>query len=212
MCGALVGCGSETEVSAGKARSDVVTGAPGAQKSADAKPAGSTPSPHPTATGPRRKLCDKKPASAGKKPASVKFGHVEAEGETPLGDTLPSGGAVTWVNLWAGWCGPCKQEIPLLKGWETKLGGKLKVEFLSVDDDERQAVRFLAEQPASGVKKSFHLKSGEERKEWLTSVGIEEIEKLPMHVLLDKSGAVLCVAAGAVEEADFPEVEALVSR
>ena len=193
-----------------KARSDAVSGGPGAQPPASVSQRATS---GPTRTGPRRKLCAAKPPAAGKKPAATKLGHVEATGETPLGDSLelaPDG--YTWINLWAGWCGPCREEIPLLKTWEAKLGGKLKVQLLSIDDDERLAQRFLGEQPQGGVKRSYHLRPGDTRAEWLGSVGIHEVSQLPMHVILDRSGAVACVASGAVDAADFAEVETLVSK
>ena len=48
-------------------------------------------------------------------------------------------GGFTWVNFWAAWCVPCREEIPRLMGWQKKLTGtgkSFRLHFVSVDDDE----------------------------------------------------------------------------
>lgn len=121
-----------------------------------------------------------------------------------------AGGKWTWINFWAAWCVPCKQEIPLLREWEAALGSKLRLQFVSLDDDERQLREFLKAQPASGVKGTYWLRDGKERQEWLTAVGMDADPQLPAHVLVDPTGHVRCTIEGAVEPSDLPRVKQLV--
>ena len=130
----------------------------------------------------------------------------------PSPDLSVGGGKWTWVNFWAAWCVPCREEIPRLKAWEQRLGSRLRVEFVSIDDDQRQLEQFLNGQPASGLKASFWLKEGKEREDWLLAAEVDPDPELPLHLLVDARGKVRCKVQGAVEDADFEAVQALVAR
>ncbi len=122
------------------------------------------------------------------------------------------GGKWTWVNFWAAWCVPCREEIPRLKAWEQRLGARLRVEFVSIDDDQRQLEQFLNGQPSGGLRASFWLKEGKEREDWLLAAAVDPDPELPLHLLVDARGKVRCKVQGAVEDADFAAVQALVAR
>ena len=49
------------------------------------------------------------------------------------------------INIWATWCGPCREEMPLLRAGDEKYGDR--VTFVGVDtkDDPRSAAAYLAE-------------------------------------------------------------------
>jgi thiol-disulfide isomerase/thioredoxin len=182
-----------------------------------AQPARAAPAPVSTASAaarrPTRVLCDRKPAADGKPLPEGDLLRLE-EGGAHLPEAIPTGGgAWTWVNLWAGYCAPCKEEMPMLVAWEKKLraaGTPLRVAFLSIDDDERQARRFLAAQPH--VKSSWRLAEGEGRTEWLAAVGVSDSPALPVHLLFDPEGALRCVVTGAIGEADYARVAQIVAR
>jgi thiol-disulfide isomerase/thioredoxin len=127
---------------------------------------------------------------------------------------LPSGaGAWTWINFWAAWCAPCREEIPRLKRWERELATatpSLRLVFVSLDDDERQLNAFLAEQPSSGLRSTYWLKEGKQREDWLAEAKLEADPELPAHLLVDPSGKVRCKVQGAVEDSDFDRVRAIV--
>ncbi len=170
----------------------------------------------PTKPTTRAPLCGAAPLAAGRSLPGGNLPHLEAPGVAALGDRMTSGGGRwTWVNLWAAWCKPCKEEIPVLRAWEAKLaqaGTPINLVFLSLDDDERQARQFLAGQPASGLRASWWLEEGKGRAAWLEAVRLKESPQLPVQILVDPQGAIRCVIDGAIEDSDFPQVQALVSR
>jgi thiol-disulfide isomerase/thioredoxin len=146
-----------------------------------------------------------------KKPVS----QAAAPGEEPLPESLLLGGGFTWVNFWAAWCAPCKEEIPRLLRFQeelAKVSPGFRLTFVSLDDDPRQLDAFLASQPAAGgVRRSYWLKEGKEREEWLKAAGLEADPELPFHLLFDNKSKLRCVVKGAVEDADLPAIRALVA-
>jgi thiol-disulfide isomerase/thioredoxin len=122
-------------------------------------------------------------------------------------------GTVTWTNFWAAWCAPCKEEIPRLLAWETALtqaGLPFRLVFISLDDDERQLREFLAQESEGGLRSTYWLREGSQRKKWLTSVGMEEDPRLPVQLIVGAQGETHCVINGAVEDEDFAEVRRVV--
>jgi thiol-disulfide isomerase/thioredoxin len=163
--------------------------------------------------GPPRKLCEgqtQRPPPKGSVSTAAAPG-VEAL-RTSEGSRIPMGvGKWVWVNLWAAWCGPCKEEMPRLIAWQKKLstsGVLLDLAFVSIDDDERQLKRFLEGQPAGGVRASYWLPEGSGRGTWLGALGLKETPDLPAHALIAPSGQLACVIQGVVEERDYPAVAA----
>jgi thiol-disulfide isomerase/thioredoxin len=193
-----------------KARSQAVagTGAPAATPAATAT---ATEKP---ANKPPRKLCDGQLGKPGKAMPKSDVSRTAAPGAPEPEGTIPVGGGKwTWINFWAAWCVPCKEEMPRLIGWEKKLatdGRRMRLVFLSLDDDPRQLAEFLKSQPNSGVRSTFWLREGKEREDWLTALDIDTDPELPAHVLVDPSGKARCVINGAVEDSDYPAVAALV--
>lgn len=197
----LVGCDEAAQPSGpSRSRSDAVLTS--ASPTSEKKP---VPSAKPSAAPVERKLCDKAPMRAGEPLPDEKLGRVGPHADG-LPDALETGGGKwTWVNLWAGWCGPCKEEIPMLLDWEKKLSGSLRVAFVSMDDDVRLSEKFLA-----GVDKPSYLLEAKERDAWLDGVGLGARTTLPAHVLVDPAGKIRCVVRGSIEARDYAEVESLV--
>lgn len=196
--------------SAPKARSQAVLGSAAPETK-------NAPAPKPASTGAAKaapkKLCGGKLDTPGKPfPAALSIDRAAAEGEAEPGASVAIGdGKWTWVNFWAAWCKPCKEEMPMLKSWEKKLGDdgvKARVVFVSIDDDERQLKRFLGEK-AAPIRATHWLREGDQRSKWLTSAGMTDDPQLPAHLIVDPAGKVRCSFEGAIEEADYARVLSL---
>lgn len=161
---------------------------------------------------PRPLLCAAGLERPGKPVPAVKMAREAAAGAAPVAAELPVGGQWTWVNFWAAWCAPCKEEIPVLLAWERTLnaaGISFQVAFVSLDDDPRQLMAFLTGEPASGLRATHWLEAIEPRKEWLEQVGVGADPDLPEHLLIDPKGRIRCVIEGAVEASDLPRLQQL---
>jgi len=70
--------------------------------------------------------------------ADIEF-HDELEGSLSLKDWR---GKIVLLNVWATWCGPCREEMPTLDRLQEKLGGdQFDVLALSIDRDGIGIVR-----------------------------------------------------------------------
>jgi thiol-disulfide isomerase/thioredoxin len=179
----------------------------------------SDPPPHmaspPSAPTRSHALCDGDGNAKGRSLPRGPASHVEATGAPRLDDSIPTAnGQWTWVNFWAAWCGPCKEEMPRLLGWNSRLakaGAPIHLVFVSLDDDERQLSAFLDAQPADGVRATLWLPDGPSRASWLKSLRMGSAPELPQQALVAPSGRVRCFIDGAVEDGDFAEIAALVA-
>ena len=169
----------------------------------------------PSPKAPRaRALCADQLGQPGKSLSKNELEREVADGEAPLAQGLPIGkGRWTWLNFWAAWCVPCREEIPRLKSWEGKLnaqGQRFDLVFVSMDDDGRQLRQFLAKQPADGLKRSYWIKEGDAREKWFGALELDADPELPTHILVDPKGLARCVVNGAVEDSDFSAVKRIV--
>jgi thiol-disulfide isomerase/thioredoxin len=218
MLGALAGFGCDSPgdkkpVTAPLERSQIV----------EAKAGDTAPSPSPSPVVPvvasskpkaPRVLCAGQMSTPGRAAPKKPVSQSVASGEVALPEGLAIGGGFTWVNFWAAWCAPCKEEIPRLLQFQAELvksSPSFKLNFVSLDDDERQLSGFLSAQPPSGLRRSYWLKEGNEREDWLKGAGLASDPDLPFHLLFDPKGKLRCVVKGALEDADLATLKTLVS-
>lgn len=207
---AAVGCDSKSSAGTAPMERSQAVQAASVVPTIPTAPAAAAPSAPPPKA--RNVLCahqlGQTPKDAPKSPVS------RAGQEGALPEKIPVGhGSWTWINLWAAWCVPCREEMPRLRSWQTKLAGErtpLKVAFVSIDDDSRQLETFLGTQPQTGTRATYWLRDGKEREAWLKEAGFDGDPELPAHVLVDPSGKVRCKQQGAIEDADFEEVVKIV--
>jgi thiol-disulfide isomerase/thioredoxin len=137
-------------------------------------------------------LCDVAP-----EPAKA-FSWPELKSEAPK----PSGHP-RWVNIWATWCKPCVEELPMLSrsfaDWK-KQGQEIGLTLISVDADDSAAKSFIDARP--GLPQSLQLKDASAASAWLSSVGLASGSAIPVHMLLDADDHLLCARSGGVSETD----------
>ena len=125
------------------------------------------------------------------------------------GQSLPADGW-RWFNVWATWCQPCIDEMPLLADWQKRLAGEgMKVElvFISADESDQLVSDFTKKHPKTPP--SLRLDKPESLPPWLGAIGLGENAPIPVHVLVDPDDKVRCVRAGQVKETDLPAVRSL---
>jgi thiol-disulfide isomerase/thioredoxin len=119
-------------------------------------------------------------------------------------------GRWTWVNFWAAWCVPCKEELPLLFRWQKALEGNVRFRFVSLDDDERQLRDFLSREGADGLTSTYWLPDGALRQAWLAALKLTSEPELPLQLLIDPEGKLRCRVQGAVEADDLATLQRIV--
>lgn len=121
----------------------------------------------------------------------------------------PAADRWTWINLWAAWCIPCREEMPLLRAWLPRLradGVDVELGLISLDDDERQLQQFLERATGDLPRASLWMPGGAERVRWLKAAGLRDNPGLPVQILLRPGGALGCIIQGAVEPGDYDAV------
>lgn len=122
------------------------------------------------------------------------------------GDIRLSGlrGKVVLLDIWASWCAPCKEEMPLLDDMAARLKGKgVEIVAVSIDEDRAAAEDFLRS-----------------RKRWSLTLGhdpegrVPELlqpPKMPTSYVVDSDGILRHVNAG-FERGDADRLEQQLTR
>lgn len=113
-------------------------------------------------------------------------------------------GDVVMINFWATWCGPCRQEMPLLDDLYNRYQ---RVGFsllgVNIDDDSRRAMQMIEE---LGVNFPVLFDETKEVSQ------LYDVEAMPVTVLVDREGTVRHVHHGykpGYEEKYLTEIRAL---
>ncbi len=113
-------------------------------------------------------------------------------------------GNVVMVNFWATWCGPCRQEMPLLDEiYERYRDAGFQLLGVNIDDDTTKAARM-----ADDMGVSFPLLFDQEK---LVS-RLYDVRAMPVTVLIDRDGTVRHVHYGyrpGFEDAYLEQVRTL---
>jgi thiol-disulfide isomerase/thioredoxin len=102
-------------------------------------------------------------------------------------------GQVVLLDVWATWCEPCRDSLPLYQDMQKEFGPKgLKVLALNVDADPGQIPKFLAE---TKLQLDILLDPNAEYAENTLKVKV-----MPTALLIDRKGRVRSVHEGFAEE------------
>lgn len=105
-------------------------------------------------------------------------------------------GKVVLLNFWASWCGPCREEMPLLDHERSKAG----IEVVGVAVDDPDAVKdFLRETPVG-----FPILLADEKENPSIRFG-DTREVFPYSVLIGRDGRVIAQKMGGFEAATLKD-------
>lgn len=113
---------------------------------------------------------------------------------------LRSNASYRWMNVWATWCKPCVEELPLLKStfdaWLQK-GHAVELTLMSVDADPQAARAFIDARPQ--LPASLQIAYPDRTGRWLGENGLDTGAAIPVHFILDANSKLVCARAGAVD-------------
>lgn len=99
-------------------------------------------------------------------------------------------GKVVLLDLWASWCEPCKEEMPLLDDMAVRLRGRgVEIVAVSIDEDRAAAEEFLRARRARWTLTLAHDPAGEVPERL-------QPPKMPTSYIVDARGVVRFVNAG----------------
>ncbi|APD07742.1 thioredoxin-like protein YneN [Flavobacteriaceae bacterium UJ101] len=113
-------------------------------------------------------------------------------------------GKYVYIDVWATWCGPCKQEIPFLKELEEKYHGK-NIEFVSISVDQIQNhdkwIKMVKDKELKGVQ--LYADNAFDS-EFIKSY---KINSIPRFILIDPEGKI--VSAYTYRPSEKEKIEGL---
>jgi thiol-disulfide isomerase/thioredoxin len=108
-------------------------------------------------------------------------------------------GKVVLLDVWASWCAPCKEELPMLDDMAGRLKSKgIEIVAVSIDDNRDDAEQFLRSRPRWSIKLA-HDPDGK-------LPGKLQPPKMPSSYLIDRDGVIRQVNAG-FEHGDAQKLE-----
>ena len=78
------------------------------------------------------------------------------------------------VDLWAEWCGPCKQMGPTIDVVASEYAGKAKIGKLDVDSNDKTAMRYNIR----GIPTLLLFKGGQVVEQRVGAIGKSEVQKM----------------------------------
>lgn len=130
-----------------------------------------------------------------------------------LAGDVTSGSGWRWVNVWATWCKPCLEEMPMLASWRDRLArDEVAVDmiFLSVDADAETVAELRKSRPE--IPEGPRIASVDDLPTWMASIGLDESSVLPIHLFVDPAERIRCVRMGGIGEHDYDTVKRVVTQ
>jgi thiol-disulfide isomerase/thioredoxin len=133
------------------------------------------------------------------------FGYPALASPAPAVDGRPR-----WVNVWATWCKPCVQELPLLVRWQAQLakdGAPFELVLLSLDSDDDAVEHFRQQHP--GTPPTLRIKDPAQAETWVATLGLDRASAIPIHAFVNRQGQIRCARTGGVSRDHLPTVQAI---
>ncbi len=115
-------------------------------------------------------------------------------------------GKVVLVNVWASWCGPCRQEMPLLARAAATRRSNLLV--VGIDERDREAAARSFAAAVGATYPSLFDPDGT----LLNSLPLVPRTAVPSSLFIDSKGEVAAVVVGAVSRAQLDSVMAQLAK
>jgi thiol-disulfide isomerase/thioredoxin len=109
-------------------------------------------------------------------------------------------GQVVLVDIWASWCAPCREELPLLDDMAARLGDRgVQIVAVSIDEDAETVREFLR------LRGSWRLRVAHDPRQMVPAA--LSPPKMPSSYVVDRRGLLRGIHAG-FERADAALLEA----
>ncbi len=111
-------------------------------------------------------------------------------------------GSIVVVNFWATWCGPCREELPLLTSLNTQYSAK-GVRFVAISADENP------DTAATRAKIDGFMKAHGAGLEVWAGADLGTLDRLglgnelPASIILDENGEMICRVLGEARQQDI---------
>jgi thiol-disulfide isomerase/thioredoxin len=127
----------------------------------------------------------------------LRFTRLDGRGDIRLASLK---GKVVLLDIWASWCAPCKEEMPLLDEMAGRLRRRgVEIIAVSVDEDRASAEAFVGTRPRWSLTLA-HDPQGR-------IPDLLQPAKMPTSYVIDGTGVVRAINAG-FDRADAPKIEA----
>lgn len=132
------------------------------------------------------------------------FTLYDMNGEPVTKDMLLANNKALFINFWATWCAPCREEMPLLAAMQERYADDLVMVGVAIDNREAVA-KFL--EHLGGI--NYLIVLGEQELDTIeiaNDMGVDLVG-LPISLTTDRTGRIIDVHTGEVDDA---EVTALI--
>jgi thiol-disulfide isomerase/thioredoxin len=163
------------------------------------------------------RFCDARPPAdgSGAKPFALPDLSTAMPAPATAGGAGAAAGAATgggwrWLNIWATWCKPCVEEIPMIGRWRERLGGEgvhFDLQLLSIDESAAAVDAWRKDHPETPPTLLIRDPAGLGK--FVETLGLDAGAPIPIHVFVSPAGKVRCVRTGGLRETDYATVKTL---
>ena len=105
-----------------------------------------------------------------------------------------------WISIWASWCVPCVEEMPLIQKWRSQWatqGIPVELHFISIDSSAEAEAQFRLKHPEFPA--GSRMVSADGFSEWIGKTGLDSGATIPINIFLNADHKVRCARTGALK-------------